>query len=72
MMCLLLPNSENRLKRILVQEKINIFDLYSDNQEYNKKIDEYFKRKYEKIQEKYEEISINNELIKEQIEGIEL
>lgn len=72
MMCLLLPNSENRLKRILVQEKINIFDLYSDNQEYNKKIDEYFKSKYEKIQEKYEEISINNELIKEQIKGIEL
>lgn len=72
MMCLLIPNSINRFKNIIMQEKVNIFDLYTSNGEYNKAIDNYFKSEYRKIIESTETNEILTEIIKDNIEKVVL
>ena len=72
MMCLLIPNSINRFKNIIMQEKVNIFDLYTSNAEYNKAIDNYFKSEYRKIIESTETNEILTEIIKDNIEKVVL
>lgn len=72
LMCLLLPDYDNRFRNIIIQEKINIFDLYSDNIEYNKAIDEYFERKYNYISNYTSNNEIINELIKDTITKINI
>ena len=71
-MCLLIPNSINRFKNIIMQEKVNIFDLYTSNGEYNKAIDNYFKSEYRKIIESTETNEILTEIIKDNIEKVVL
>ena len=72
LMCLLMKNSDNEFKSIVLQEKINVFDLYSNNNEYNNAIDAYFKREYNTISDITDENKVINEIIKEEVNRINL
>ena len=51
MMCLMSDKENNYFEMIIKQNNLNIFSLYSENELYNKKLDEYFENKNNTINE---------------------
>ena len=71
-MCLLIPNNYDRFRNIIIQENINVFELYSNNLEYNEAIDKYFNYKYNYVLQCTESNELMNEIIKEEIFKIDI